>query len=541
MTPVPDWQVKALQKRKERDSNIPKEWILEDPVPEDRKNVMDIPYTCGIMTPKELKLTEKDATELIGLLSEGKVSSYDLTLAFCKRAAICQQVTNCLAEVFFDEGLKRAKELDEILAKTGKTVGPLHGLPFSIKDQWNIKDKPTAAGFVAWLDNIAEEDAFLIRILREAGAVFYCKTTNPQTLMHLETESNIYGRTLNPFNRGLTPGGSSGGEGAIVGFRASPIGLGADGGGSIRVPAACVGKYGMRSTSQRVPIMGLKLPNGGATPVVGGPICHSARDNELFFKIVLATKPWLLDPSLVPMPWREVPEPSKLKIGYFIDDGLVKAHPPVQRAILSLVDELRSKAPEKFEFVEWNPLDHDKGYDIIRKSYFMDGGAKNYEAMAISGEPVLDNSAWILKESHTKLRSVSEVWDICEERDVYRQQYAQHWNSTGVDVLLCPWSSGVAFRHGMSKYWGYTAMWNLLDYPSITFPSGYTVDPNIDVKLPVEPRQNEFDAYIQSTYVPEEFRDAPIDVQLVARCWQDEELFASLRLIERTLGRSVDL
>jgi Asp-tRNA(Asn)/Glu-tRNA(Gln) amidotransferase A subunit family amidase len=93
----------------------------------------------------------------------------------------------------------------------------------------------------------------------------------------------------------------------------------------------------------------------------------------------------------------------------------------------------------------------------------------------------------------------------------------------------------------MSKYWGYTAMWNLLDYPSITFPSGYTVDPNIDVKLPVEPRQNEFDAYIQSTYVPEEFRDAPIDVQLVARCWQDEELFASLRLIERTLGRSVDL
>src|ERR1700731_1990095 len=126
MTSMPDWQVKALQKQKERDSNIPKEWILEDPVPEDRKNVMDIPYTCGIMTPRELELTEKDATELIGLLSEGKVSSYDLTLAFCKRAAICQQVTNCLAEVFFDEGLKRAKELDEILAKTGKTVGPLH-------------------------------------------------------------------------------------------------------------------------------------------------------------------------------------------------------------------------------------------------------------------------------------------------------------------------------------------------------------------------------------------------------------------------------
>jgi Asp-tRNA(Asn)/Glu-tRNA(Gln) amidotransferase A subunit family amidase len=92
--------------------------------------------------------------------------------------------------IFFNEALERAKELDHYYQTHGKPIGPYHGLPFSLKDQFNIKDKPSSAGYIAWVNNIPGEDAAVVRILRDAGAVFFCKTNNPQTLMHLETHSN---------------------------------------------------------------------------------------------------------------------------------------------------------------------------------------------------------------------------------------------------------------------------------------------------------------------------------------------------------------
>jgi amidase len=95
-----------------------------------------------------------------------------------------------LTQIFFDEALERARELDEHFSKTGKVVGAYHGLPWSIKDQFNIRNKTSSAGYIAWHDNVASEDAATVKILRDAGAIFFCKTNNPQTLMHLETNSN---------------------------------------------------------------------------------------------------------------------------------------------------------------------------------------------------------------------------------------------------------------------------------------------------------------------------------------------------------------
>jgi amidase len=101
--------------------------------------------------------------------------------------------------MFFDEALQRARELDKVFETTGKSVGEYYGLPFSIKDHFKIKGKITSAGYIDFADAVSEENTSLVAIFREAGAVFYCKTTNPQTLMCLETNSNIYRRTLNPW------------------------------------------------------------------------------------------------------------------------------------------------------------------------------------------------------------------------------------------------------------------------------------------------------------------------------------------------------
>lgn len=160
---------------------------------------------------------------------------------------------NCLTEIFVERALARAAELDDALGKTGKVVGPLHGLPISLKDQLCIKGLETTMGYVSWIGKYAEKNAVLVDILEECGAVPFVRTNVPQTLMVRwncpvfatmmvilikmiqwpETFNNIFGRTTNPYNRSLTSGGSSGGEGALVALKGSPIGVGSDIGGCV--------------------------------------------------------------------------------------------------------------------------------------------------------------------------------------------------------------------------------------------------------------------------------------------------------------------
>ena len=140
--------------------------------------------------------------------------------------------TNCITELLPERALARAKSLDDYYALHRRTVGPLHGLPISVKEHVGMQGLRLNAGVVSFWDTKAEEDAHILKILWNAGAVFHARTTEPQTLMHLETSSNLYGQTVNPFNRILTSGGSSGGEGALLGLRGSCLGIGTDIGGS---------------------------------------------------------------------------------------------------------------------------------------------------------------------------------------------------------------------------------------------------------------------------------------------------------------------
>ena len=160
---------------------------------------------------------------------------------------------NCLTEIFVERALARAKELDEYLFKNGKVMGPLHGLPVSCKDMLRIKGQETVMGYASYVGVINEYDSVLVEIMYECGANPFVQTNVPQTLMVRslsllfvrycysrhgilqwpETHNLVYGRTLNPYNRKLTPGGSSGGEGALVAMRGSPLGLGSDIGGYV--------------------------------------------------------------------------------------------------------------------------------------------------------------------------------------------------------------------------------------------------------------------------------------------------------------------
>lgn len=362
--------------------------------------------------------------------------------------------------------------------------------------------------------------------------------------MHLETVNNITGRTLNPYNRDLSAGGSSGGESALVAFRGSPIGLAADGGGSIRNPAANVGLVGMKCTSQRVPQAGSKAPMFGneCTPVSVGPICRSARDNTYFFQVMLATEPWLREPYLVPVPWRLTEKKPKIRIGVVTDDGIVRPHPPVLAGIKALCAKL--SAHPDFEIFPWTPYEHSRGYEIVRRIYFCDGGAQNRAVIASAGEPVCELSEWIMKPDVVVRHDIESLWRAQAERNKYRQDYLTHWNNhpDAPDLLLMPVGFGVATRHDTAKYWGYTAIYNLLDYPACAFPTGMSVDPSNPehaIDSSYVPRDNEFEKYtwdLYNQFGPEGYKDAPIALQLVGRKYDCERVMETVSRIEEIVS-----
>jgi amidase len=310
----------------------------------------------------------------------------------------------------YDAAIERAKYLDSL----PESMGPLHGLPVSVKEHMHIKGLPCNAGFAAWIPRDAPtENNATVDILLSLGAIPFCRTTEPQALMHLSSNNNITGKTYNPYNRTLTSGGSSGGEGALIAMKGSVVGLGTDIGGSVRSPAANCGIYSLRVSTCRVPMKGMSYAMEGAESILGilGPMCASQRDIQMFMENVLGTQPWKKDPFLVPIPWRKPTLPNKIKVAIMWDDGVVVPHPPITRG-LKEVKMAMEKFPDLFEVSDWKPLEHKKGWDIISELYFMDGGAQDKKAMEESGEPMDPLTEFILQQKTVKDHTISEAWEV---------------------------------------------------------------------------------------------------------------------------------
>src|SRR6201996_6991934 len=226
----------------------------------------------------------------------------------------------------FEEALSRAKDCDQFLSKHGRIIGPLHGLPISLKDSFNVKGYQTTIGYVAFaLNPPAAINSGLVDIILAAGAVCYVKTNLPQTMMAADSDNNLFGRTLNPNKLSLTAGGSTGGEGALLKMRGSVLGIGTDMAGSVRIPALCNGVFGFKPCVGRIPFAG-KVPPGrlGSPSVIApviGPEAHSVRDLELFMRVVIDSEPWNIDDGVIAVPWRRVEPPKrKLRLGMVLED-----------------------------------------------------------------------------------------------------------------------------------------------------------------------------------------------------------------------------
>ncbi|KAI8631922.1 amidase [Xylariaceae sp. FL1651] len=547
------WQEVAADRQRHRDTTIA---TLCPPPPELLTNDIPLDTTSvprSILTDEELSITESNVEDLVSKLASSEWSATTVLKAFMRRAGLAQQLANCVTELLPERALKRAAELDEYLAASGKPMGPLHGIPISVKEHIGIKDCDLNAGFVSWVGRVAEEDAVILQILWDAGAVFYVRTTQPQTLMHLETSSNLYGITVNPHNTTLTAGGSSGGEGALLGLRGSVLGIGTDIGGSIRSPAANNGVFGFKPTALRLPVGGWSATMAGADHITIGPLSTSLEGIRLFVKTVVDGRPWLREPSLVPIGWRDVEKEGretkgkKLRVGVIWDDGIVRPHPPIRSALTQVVEKLRES--DGVDIVNWECWRHDLAWKIIAKLYFCDGGAEEKAAIDASGEPWLPLSKWILLDNpHVREHTIPSLWQAQQEREAYRTSYATLWNEKDVDVILCPAGPGVAPKLGTARYWAYTSQWNLLNYPAIVFPVGVKVSSDIDSAQKLgkehgypenyEP-MSEADRYnydLWREHGAQGYADAPVSLQLVGRRYEDEKLLSALETLLDAAG-----
>lgn len=515
--------------------------LPQDVVDSAPKNVTSIPRDCGLLTAQELTITEDyDAVALAAAIAAKVYTAVDVATAFCKRAVIAHQLTCCLTDFFMDEALARAKELDAHLAATGRTVGPLHGVPTSLKAHMPLKGHRMDLGTLQ-SEAVVDFDSHAVGILRAAGAVFYCKTNQPQLIMHLECDS-FHGRTLNPHNTALSSGGSSGGEAALLALRGSVFGVGSDIGGSIRGPAAFCGIYGFKPTSNVLPRKDGLLGGGAAgemiVPASWGPMSRSLRDMDLFMGVFAASRPWRQDPRLSTRPWTGLATPKldkgPLKVGFMVTDGAIQPQPPVAKALAWAQGRLHGAA--HIEVKPFAPYRTREAAKNARTAYWPYGLDAVRRALDDSGEPFLRLSEWAVRDAEASPTPTTQgLFEMSKKKDAFWFDWAAHWAAQDVDVLVCPAFYGPASSHDTAFYWNYTILFNYLDMPGAVLPTPVVAGPKGTEWYSSETPLSEECEDVRQLWDEGDFEGAPIGLQIVAPRYHDNELFGALEQLKKYL------
>ncbi|THH27944.1 hypothetical protein EUX98_g6243 [Antrodiella citrinella] len=535
-----DWQTLCVQRKQKQWDSIPREWIIDVPA-DSRASVINAPLRAGLLTDLEVKITETvDLDVLLGKLSNGIWSSVEVTTAFYKRAIIAHQLTNCLTEIFVERALARAKQVDDHLKATGSVLGPLHGLPISLKDQFCMKGLETIMGYASWIGQVSQIDSVLVEILYDLGAVPFVRTNVPQTLVWGETYNHVFGRTTNPYNRYMTPGGSSGGEGALIALKGSPLGVGTDISGSLRIPSAFCGLYTLRPSYERLPYTNALNSQEGQESILSvlGPMANSLSAVKQFTKAVLDAKPWDRDPLVVRKPWSEREYALEYHNGgvamcfaIMWDNGVVKPHPPLVRA-LKVVKAALEAAGHK------------------------DGGHDYRTECARIGEPLIetmlpneDAHDYPLSQPLAKMLvgeaqhvSAYELWQLHKQKRILRKSYLDHWQATvsrtgtarPVDAIIAPAVACTACPHGTNSDCFYTGLVNLLDYSASVFPMLFA-DKSLDERQPPHEFRNHEDEVIYNLYEPELFHGLPVGLQLVGRSQEEEAVIGMTEVVDKAV------
>ncbi|KAF9235544.1 amidase signature domain-containing protein [Melanogaster broomeanus] len=537
-----DWQSLCNARKAAQEASIPDAWRIKLP-PETCLDVRSVTEDCGLLSPRELEIIDlgtKDVSALAHLLADKNsgYTSLEVTTAYLKSAIVAHQVTNCLTEIFVERALERAREVDKYMADHGKPMGHLHGLPISLKDQFVVKGLETIMGAHAFL---LQDTPATFGEFAENDCVLFVRTNVPQTLMWGETHNNVFGRTTNPYNRKLTPGGSSGGEGALLAMRGSPLGVGTDIDGSLRIPSAFCGLYTLRPSYERLPYHGASNALMGQESIssVLGPMATSISSLKLFTKAIVDARPWDRDPLAIRKVWNEgeyqLVEHGGGKEMCFANHP----HPPLIRAMKIVKHALER---EGHQVIDWEPLNHIDIYRNAQTILVADGGEDYRRSCEASGEPLITSMSPEM-DPHPFDLDVSLVktllWQLHTEKRALRKAYLDHWNATKtrtktgrpVDAIISPAVAYTACPHGLNYDSFYTTLGNAMDYSCAGFPVTF-VDPKLDVPLPPHEFHNHEDEAFYKLYHPDVFPGVPVGLQLIGRTLEEEAVIAMVEVVD---------
>ncbi|KAM9620155.1 vitamin D3 hydroxylase-associated protein-like [Morphnus guianensis] len=540
-------QKKMEDARRTRDEGVKK---MAKAVQQFREQVPSV-QTDAILSLSLMELTER--------LREGSLSPRTVLYTYLEKALEVTQQTNCLRH-FIPECEEQLQEIQR-----QKEKGLLYGIPVSIKDHISHKGHLSTCGLVQCLDTPVQEDSVLVKVLKSQGAIPFAMTNVPQSLFNYDCSNPIFGQTLNPLNHQKSPGGSSGGEGALIAGGGSILGIGSDVGGSIRLPSSFCGLCGLKPTAERLSLSGVSGSVSGilAVPWVLGPMARDVDSLALCMKALLCQEMFQLDPTVPPIPFDEevYSSSARLRVGYYDTDGYFPLPPCMRRVVRETREALQAAGHQLVPFSP--PRIHYVMTELFLKTFFADGGRAWLDVFT-GGivDPSLKSQvnsckiprlgkkllALILKPLFPRLadylsalggmRSVKEMWNHHHRIEAYRTEFIARWRELRLDVVLCP-VLGPAFTTGYAGKL-LTAISSTMLYNVLNFPAGV-----VPVSTVTEADEEELKLY--QGYCDDPWDRAlkqavagavglPVAVQCVALPWQEELCLRFMKEVE-TLGR----
>ena len=495
----------------------------------------------------------------------GTYTSEQLVTACCARAAQAARDLNSNAEERYLEAISDARQRDAE-RRAGRVRGPLHGVPLSVKDQVNMRGFDSTCGLASRTFQPEAESSLLVTLLVDAGAVPFVRSNVPQGLMVPETSNYIWGTTCNPYAADRSSGGSSGGEGALIGTRASPMGIGTDIGGSVRIPALNCGVTGFKPTPSRMSQQGVAAPkkddNGWFNGQYGvlsaaGPMAKTVDDVAEMMDVWCA-RMGVVDNLVPDLKWNRAAAAAggkKLTYGVIRYDGFFPVDGAVARAVQEAADAVRARGHRVVE------VEHDLSWHASAYLSLMmcEGKLRSFRA-ALEGEKVHEYYRLLEKTSsfpnaltgalaavfrfvgQPRMASIveggyhlaaHEYMGVCKRRDAQKNAFMAYLKAQGIDAVLCPQMACPPWRHGecvkLNMAASYTFLFNTLHFPCGGVPVTHVREDEQTYK----PRVAFNDSYHkQAASNSAGSAGLPIGVQVATLPFQDELCIKAMREVE---------
>lgn len=461
--------------------------------------------------PADLLYTS--AKRLARMIREKKVSAVEVTTAYLARIDAINPQLNAVVQLCRERALAEAKTADAALAK-GNVLGPLHGVPCTIKDSWETAGVVSTGGTLGRKGFIPSRDSTVVARVRAAGAIMLGKTNTPEFTLSYQTSNLIYGRTSNPYKSGYQPGGSSGGAGSIVAAGGAAFDIGTDSGGSIRGPAHFNGIAGLKPTSGRVPRTGHIIDYGGwwDSYQVAGPLARWVEDLELITPIIAG--PDHIDAAIVPMPWAApaAVDVKKLRVAYYLNNG--SETPPTAETLAAVTRVVGFFKDAGAACTEDCPSDLLKESMRLRGAISAaDGGATIHRLLKLNGT-TQTSSNLNLGRGESAVIPPGDYAELTLQFDAVRSKLTRWFSS--YDLIIAP-------------VWPTPAE----PWPDTIVPTGTGANPrNLSTLTPYN-NTGWPGSVVRVATSPE---GLPIGLQLIARPWRDDVALAAAYFVEARTG-----